>query len=77
VLQKPITTLQVEEAACLGAAILGATAIRGYNSIDEAVVHMVQPKQTIEPDPSLERIYQHGYAQYVQLYENLIPLFGK
>ena len=77
VLQKPITTLQVEEAACLGAAILGATAVRGYNSIDEAVIHMVQPKQTIEPDPSLESIYQHGYAQYVQLYDKLIPLFGE
>lgn len=76
VLQKPITTLQVEEAACLGGAILGATATGRYHSIDEAVLHMVQPKQTIEPDPSLDMVYQHGYAQYVQLYENLIPLFG-
>jgi xylulokinase len=76
VLQKPITTLQVEEAACLGGAILGATATGQYDTIDEAVLHMVQPKQIIEPDPSLDTVYQHGYDRYVQLYEKLIPLFS-
>jgi xylulokinase len=76
VLQKPITTLQVEEATCLGGAILGATATRQYNTIDEAVLRMVQRKQIIEPDQSLDTVYQRGYDRYVQLYENLIPLFS-
>ena len=76
VLQKPITTLKVEEAACLGGAILGATAGRLYASIDEAVLQMVKPDKVVVPDPALEAVYQRGYERYIKLYESLIPLFG-
>ena len=76
VLQKSITTLQVEEAPLLGAAILGATATRQYATIDEAVGHMVQGKKVIEPDPALEAVYRRGYERYIKLYESLIPLFS-
>jgi xylulokinase len=77
VLQKPIQTFQVEEAACLGAAILGAVAAGAYPTIKDAVAHMVQPKDTIQPDPAHIATYTRAYGRYVELYERLLPMFSR
>ena len=75
VLQKPVETVQVEEAACLGAAILGAVACGGYASLREAVNGMVRVKNIIMPDPAHAGVYQRRYRQYVELYDRLEPMF--
>ena len=75
VLQKPIQTVQVEEAASLGAAILGAVACGAYASLPEAVNGMVHVKDLIMPNPSHQGVYQHRYGQYLELYDRLLPMF--
>ena len=75
VLQKPIQTVQVEEAASLGAAILGAVACGAYASLPEAVNGMVHVKDLIMPNPSHQGVYQHRYGQYLELYDRLRPMF--
>jgi xylulokinase len=75
VLQKPILTIQTEETACLGAAMLGAVASQTYPDLDHAVRNMVALSHTFLPDPEKGPIYQDQYRKYIDLYEHLIPLF--
>ena len=75
VLQKPVQTVQVEEAACLGAAILGAVAYGDYLSLQEAVKGMVHVKDIIAPNSAHKDVYQRRYAQYLELYDRLNPMF--
>ena len=75
VLQKPVQTMAVEEAACLGAAMLGAHAVGVYPDLDQAVASMLQTKAVIQPNPTHAAIYQQQYARYVELYDRLAPMF--
>ena len=75
VLQKPVATVEVEEAALLGAAITGAAGTGIFASLEEGVSRMVRLKERIEPNPQRASVYQKGYAQYVELYDRLVPLF--
>lgn len=75
VLQKPVATVEVEESACLGAAILGAVATGYYPSLPEAVSHMVHFTATIMPNQQNEAIYQQRYLEYVELFDRLAPMF--
>jgi xylulokinase len=75
VLQKPVRRVQVDEAACLGAAILAAVATGHYPSLDEAVEQMVRLAGVVEPCQEHLVAYQRGYAQYLELYERLAPMF--
>jgi sugar (pentulose or hexulose) kinase len=75
VLQKPITRVNVEEAACLGAAMLGAVASGYYPSLDEASEAMVRVREHLEPDPANAEIYSQGYSRYIELYDRLEPMF--
>jgi sugar (pentulose or hexulose) kinase len=75
VLQKPVQTLPVEEAACLGAAILGAVAAGVYPSITSAVSQMVQYQEALQPNPVHRQVYQQRYEDYVALYNSLTPMF--
>jgi xylulokinase len=75
VLQKPVTTVDVEEAACLGAAMSGAVASGCYASLEEASSAMVHIRDRLEPNPANASAYQEGYAAYVELYNRLVPMF--
>jgi xylulokinase len=75
VLQKPVRTLEVEETACLGAALTGATATAHFSSLEEGVAQMVRLHRTIEPRVSNLQAYQRGFARYRELYERLTPMF--
>ncbi len=76
VLQKPVRTLEVEETACLGAAIMGATATGHFASLEDATAQMVRLHKTIEPGMQDLAAYEHGYTRYCELYERLAPMFG-
>ena len=76
VLQKPLTPVAVEDAACLGAALMAATATGAFSSLEEGVANMVRLGETIEPDPGQASVYQEGYSQYLELYRRLAPMFG-
>ena len=49
VLQKPIRVVEASETACLGAAIMGATATGHFSGLEEGVAAMVRLGHTVEP----------------------------
>jgi xylulokinase len=75
VLQKPVTTVDVEEAACLGAAMSAAVAAGCYASLEEASRAMVRVRDRLEPNPANASAYQDGYATYLELFNRLEPMF--
>ena len=75
VLQKPVTRVDVEEAAVLGAAMLGAVATGCYPGLDDAAAAMVRIGEVLAPNPANAAVYDEGYAAYVELYERLAPMF--
>ena len=75
--QKPVYTMKNEEAACLGAAILAGTAVGIYSNIDEACEKMIAVKERFEPNPANFKIYEKTYQNYIQLYNELCPMFQK
>jgi xylulokinase len=75
VLQKPVTRLENEETALLGAAVLGAVATGAFSSPEAAVRRMVRVGETFEPDPANAEVYDQAYDRYVELYERLKPMF--
>jgi len=71
-----VVTTTNEEAATLGAAILAGKAVGLYASIEEAAGQMVQIKERFEPNRENFAFYEEAYQTYVQLYNQLCPLFG-
>jgi xylulokinase len=67
----PITTVQGQETAALGAAILAATGAGFFSSLESACKKMVQLSHTYIPDPHQHRAYQPVYARYVNLTHSL------
>ena len=71
IMGRPIATLKVREAACLGAAILAGTAAGVYSSLDEGIARAVRLGDTYEPAPDQVRAYEERYAVYRELYPSL------
>jgi xylulokinase len=76
VLQKPVTPVAIEDAACLGAALMAATAIGAFSSLEEGVDRMVRLGSTVGSNPGSAEVYRQGYSQYLELYERLAPMFA-
>ncbi len=74
ILQKEIITMNFDESTSLGAALLGGFAIGLFDSFEEACT-MVSAKKTFTPNKNNQELYNHGYNQYVQLYQHLKPIF--
>jgi len=77
VIQKPVRRVLVEEAACLGAAMLCAVATGVYEDLAEATSHMVCVGETFEPDSGKRAVYEERYEEYLELYDRLKPMFDK
>jgi len=73
VLDRPITTLRVREAACLGAAILAGVAVGAYSSVEEGVERTVSVAGTYRPDPVRHR----AYAGRLELYREVYPALAR
>jgi xylulokinase len=71
VMGRPVRTLKVREAACLGAAILAGTAAGVYSSLDEGIGAAVRLGETYEPAAGRVREYEARYAAYRELYPAL------
>jgi len=71
ILGRPVRTLKVREAACLGAAILAGTAAGIYASVDEGIERTVRLDRTYEPQPDSVSRYSDRYAVYRKLYPAL------
>ena len=71
---KDVVALDVSEGVCMGAAILAGTAIGKYNSIQEAVKLLIQPKQVYQPDKEKQQRYLERMDTYSQLYKTIIQI---
>jgi xylulokinase len=67
VLGRPITTLAVTEAGCLGVALLACAAHTGAKPQD-LVGAWVKPVSVVEPEPSRAQQYEEKFARYRELY---------
>ncbi len=67
----PITTVQGQETAAIGAAILAATGTGFFSSIECACKKMVKLCHTFMPDPQRHKTYEGVYARYVNLTHSL------
>lgn len=67
VLGRPITTLAVTEAGCLGVALLACAAHTG-TAPQELVGSWVKPTSVVEPDPRRAKQYEEKFAAYRELY---------
>jgi xylulokinase len=67
VMGRPIATLAVTEAACLGAALLACAAHRRASPCD-LVGTWIQPQSTVDPDPRRAAAYDERFAAYRKLY---------
>ena len=75
VLQKTVVTVNTEETAALGAALLAGVAAGTFTSLEKAVRSMVSIKEQFTPSEDNKRVYDEGYEKYVKLYSSLEPLF--
>jgi len=75
VLNRPITTVSVSEASCLGAAIIAALGAERFPRFDEAVRHMVHPGVTLAPQPAEVGKYERLYRRYARVNEVVLTSF--
>ncbi|MDL2257705.1 hypothetical protein LJC42_00915 [Eubacteriales bacterium OttesenSCG-928-K08] len=69
----PVHVMAQEEAALLGAAILGGLATGQFESLEEGAKHIALGK-TFTPG-EFAPLYKEGYKKYLRLYEQFAPLF--
>jgi xylulokinase len=77
VTKRPVYTMQNEEAACLGAAMLAGVAVGIYPNLRKAVASMVALKDKLVPDTANSAAYDEAYRQYTGLYESLLGMFAR
>jgi xylulokinase len=64
----PIKTLQVSDAALVGAAMCAAVAVGGYRNLNETVETFVKVNEIIEPLPKNLKVYRTAYKNYQKAY---------
>lgn len=67
----PVQTTRFAGAPALGAAISAAVAAGQFATLAEAANQMVKVRSTLEPRPSVTRIYQEYLQQYIKTYPAL------
>jgi xylulokinase len=67
VLNRPLTTLAVTEAGCLGVAMLACAADTRV-SVQELVETWVRPVSAVDPEPRRASIYDDRFRAYQELY---------
>ena len=72
---KTLITVDCEESACLGAAILAGKAIGMFPDIEKACQKMIQEKERFVPNPENKKVYDRGYSNYKKLFNDLESLF--
>jgi sugar (pentulose or hexulose) kinase len=71
----PVVTLQGEDAAPRGDAMLAGVAVAVFPDLDAAARTMVATGRRFEPDPANRQAYELAYRRYKDLFEAVRPLF--
>lgn len=72
----PVVTTRQPDAGALGAAILAGVGVGEFTSIAEGIAATVVVDRMYEPNPAHRDRYDELFAQYVGLYESLVPNFA-
>jgi xylulokinase len=64
ILEMPVVRARVNEAGCLGAAILAGAGSGAFTSLSEGASAMVGLGDRFEPDPSRVRAYRERFERY-------------
>lgn len=75
VLNKRITTVNVSEASCLGAAIIAAVGCGHFAGFDEAVRTMVHPGAVLDPHAEEVAQYDRAYRRYERVNKVILSTF--
>ena len=74
----PMIRGKTHETSGLGAAIITATGIGHFSSLEEAVENMIKIEQVFTPDPEASQIYQSLYKRvYQKIYKSLGHLYDE
>lgn len=71
ILDRPVSTLDITDAALVGAAMCGAIATGHYRDFNEAAQNFIRIKETIEPHPKNHAVYQTAYQNYRDVFSLL------
>ncbi|MBQ6824464.1 MAG: xylulokinase [Clostridia bacterium] len=75
VLNLPITLLQTEQGPGYGAAMLAMVGAGAYPTVEACADALVQPKNTLRPDPAIAARYDAQYAKFRKIYPAMKNLF--
>ncbi len=68
ILNHPVSTLEQNEAALVGAAMCAAVAVGEYKDLKEAANQFVRVRETIDPQSKNYQVYQAAYNRYREVY---------
>ena len=73
----PVVTLEGEDAAVRGDAMLAGVAVEAFPDLAGAAGALVATRHRYEPDPATRAAYDDAYDRYVRLFEALRPEFER
>lgn len=76
VCDRPVVTLEGEDAAIRGDAMLAGVATGVFVDLEAAVVAAVATRDRYAPDPRLRAAYDEAYRRYVMYFDAVRPMFG-
>lgn len=74
---RPVVTMENEEAACLGAAIVAGVGVGMFKDVETACASMIEVKRRYEPSSENAGAYGAAYEMYKGLYDSLEGLFAR
>jgi xylulokinase len=69
-----VKTVEAEEGAAYGAALLAGVGVGAWPSVDEACDSVVRVKAEVEPDPETVAVMERQYQVFRRIYPALRPL---
>jgi len=72
----PVVTLEGEDAALRGDAMLAGVAAGVFADLDAATAIAVATKRRYDPDPAARADYDVAYARYLKLFDAVRPMFA-
>ena len=75
-LDLPLEITAADDAAALGAALLGGVAAGTFADVATAVASCVEVVGSVDPDPAWRDVYAEGYAAFSKLYPAIAGLRG-
>ena len=68
---RPVSSIEADEGAALGAAILAAVGAGAWDSVDSACADVIRIKETVEPNRGSAPVLEQNYEIFTSLYPAL------